>query len=133
MSRYHFKGRFLVTVLLTLALTILTACSKKEEDSSAAPTTPKAAAVQIDQAFVAATPAIKEQVNTAAQALRTADYESAIENLAKVRRSENVTMEQGMAIQRAMATIEVQLMQAAEAGDEKAKRAYELLRQRNRN
>ncbi len=65
--------------------------------------------------------------------MRKGEYEKAIVSLHTARQATNITLEQGLAIHSSMVTLERDLINAIERGDENAKKAYELLRRTKRN
>lgn len=99
----------------------------------AIPTTPKESAAQVEQVFQQAVPEVKHAATTAADAMRTGDFERAVVSLQVIRQQENLTLEQGMAIHNSMANLESQLISRIEAGDQNAKRAFELLKKSKRD
>ena len=120
-----------MAAVVVLALTA--SCGKSDEDDGAiGATTPEQAASQLEQAF-AESPAAKTEVEVVSQALRSGEYEKAVVSLEAVRSRENITLEQGLAIHSSMLTMEERLVNAMAAGDENAKRAYELLKRLKRN
>ena len=121
---------------LTAALLLdFNGCSKSppNDGSAAAPLKPKEAASQLQQAFVSADVQVKNNANVASEALRTADYEKAIQSLQTIKARQNLTFEQGMAVHNSMVAMESKLISAMNAGDPNAKRAYELLKQSRRH
>ena len=67
---------------VSLALLLgLSACTKSASDGSATASTPKEAASQLQEAFVSAKVEIKNDAKVASEALRTADYEKAVQSL----------------------------------------------------
>ena len=129
------SNRYLKPVgwMLGLALA-LSACSKKDESGAAAqPLKPKEAATQLQQAFVSSAPEVQTTVNTASEALRKAEYETAVQSLYAVRSRPNLTFEQGIAIHNSMVSLEANLIRGVESGDPNAKRAYDLLKKMRRN
>ena len=121
--------------LFAALLLALNGCGKPPTDTSptAAPPKPKEAASQLQQAFVSAHVEVQSTANVASEALRTADYEKAIESLQTIKARQNLTFEQGMAIYNSERALEASLIAGMSSGDAKAKRAYELLKQRRRN
>lgn len=97
------------------------------------PATPKQAAAQVEQVFQQAQPEIKQAAVTAADAMRTGDFERAVVSLEVIRHREGLTLQQGMAIHNSMVNLEAQLINRIEAGDANAKRAYELLKKSKRD
>ncbi len=127
-----------VSVASVLAAALLLAsngCRKSSDksDATVVPKDPKQAASQLQQAFVTATPEVKQTADVASEALRTADYEKAVQALAAIRARENLTFEQGMSVHNSMVALEARLITAADSGDANAKRAYEQLKKSRRN
>jgi hypothetical protein len=116
-----------VAALLTLA-----GCSRSD-DGPAIARNPQEAASQLDQAFAAAAPEIKQSVAAASEALRSGEYEKAVINLQVVRSGEALTLDQGLAIHSSVVTLESSLVNAMAAGDPNARRAYELLKAMKRD
>jgi hypothetical protein len=116
--------------VLAASLVSFYGCAPRD---SAAPANPKQAAAQLDQVFQSAAGQVKQNADTASDAMRKGDYEAAVVSLQVVRDSGAVTMEQGLAIHTSAVAMETQLIRAIEAGDERAKRAYELLKRFKRN
>ncbi len=94
---------------------------------------PGEAAAKMDDSFANADASTKKNVTAASEAMKRGEYEKAIVSLQNVRGSQNLTMQQGMAVQRSVVSMESELISAMEAGDENARRAYQLLKQMNRN
>jgi hypothetical protein len=123
-------------VCITLSgLIALSGCGKKEakNEPTATPAKPREAATQLQQAFVAAEPEVKSVANAASQALQTSDYESAVQSLEMIKQKGNLSVDQGMAVQNSMISLEARLIAAMGAGDANAKRAYEQLKRARRN
>ena len=121
--------------LFTAFLLALNGCGKPPANTTptATPPKPKEAASQLQQAFVSANGEVKDTANVASEALRTANYEKAIESLQTIKARQNLTLEQGMAVYNSERALEARLIAGIGAGDPNAKRAYELLKQRRRN
>ena len=122
--------------LLSVALLLgLSGCGKSNSPSepSARAPKPKEAASQLQQAFVAAEPELKDTATVASKALQTTDYEAALVSLQTIKARGNLTFEQGMAVHNSMVALEGKLVIAADAGDPNAKRAYELLKKSRRD
>ena len=119
---------FRTPLIFPLLLLLLTACSKQSKEDLAIARTPKEAASQIDQAFVAANAATKQAAAAASEALRKGDYEQAVVSLQVVRSSPEITVEQGFAIHSSTVAMEARLISAMESGDKNAERAYQLLK-----
>ncbi len=65
--------------------------------------------------------------------MRKGDYEKAIVALQVMRNAKDITLEQGLAIHNSAVAMEVRLINAMDAGDPNAKRAYQLLKELKRN
>ncbi|HOK78119.1 MAG TPA: hypothetical protein PLW35_10415 [Verrucomicrobiota bacterium] len=111
----------------------LTACKRASDEPRLETKNPKVAASQLEQAFASAPSDVAEQAKAAAQAMQAGEYERAITSLEAVRGQENLTLEQGMAVHSSVVSMEAKLIQAIQAGDPNAKRAYELLKALKRN
>ena len=118
---------------LLVALVVGVGCKNKETGTSAAVPKPKEAAAGLQQAFTAAEPEVKQQAAVASKALQTADYEKAVETITVIKKQPNITFDQGMAIHESEVALEARLINAAAAGDQNAKRAYERLKASRRN
>ena len=119
--------------LSTALLLVLAGCSKSPGNDVPTASTPKAAASQLDQVFTSANVEVKNDAKVASEALRTADYEKAIESLQALKARQNLTFEQGMAVYNSTVSLEGRLIAAMEAGDPNAKRAYDLLKKSRRD
>lgn len=118
---------FLLAALCITAAMLL-GCHK-----SSAPENPEQAAAQLQQVFEGTPQELKQTVNAASEAMRTGNYEAAVVSLQTIRSREGITLEQGLAIHHSAVAMEAQLVRAVESGDEKAKRAYQLLKAFKRN
>jgi hypothetical protein len=128
------RSRLIASVVGTVALVLLQSCGKSAEETGAAvPRNPQEAASQLQMVFAKAAPDIKQTADTASTAMRKGDYEKAVVALQVMRSGTNVTLEQGLAVHNSVVAIERQLINAADAGDENAKRAYRLLKELKRN
>ena len=114
-------------------LLVFGGCSKSAGDGGATPRTPKEAASQLQQAFVNAPVEVKNDANVASEALRSADYEKAVQSLAAMKARQNLTLDQGVAVYNSMMALDARLIAAMEAGDPNAKRAWELLKRSKRD
>ena len=114
-------------VLLSLTVAF-TACRRASDDDLKLADSPKEAASQIERAFAGADPAVKQAADAAADAMRQGEYEKAVVSLQVVRAAPSVTMDQGLAVHSSTVALEVRLASAVQAGDENAKRAYQLLK-----
>ena len=129
------RVRYLIFCFACALPLLAVSCKKSgaEGPSTATVAQPKEAAVHLEQAFASAQPEVKQTATVASQALRTADYEKAIQSLHTIKAGKNLTLEQGMAVHASMVAMETKLLYAMEAGDANAKRAYELLRKLSRD
>jgi len=119
-------------VVLALAAALLLpelGCRKSSlEPGSKAPRSIKEAAAQLEAAFAGADAETKAQAGEAAAALRQSQYEKAVMSLQLVRARQNGTLEQGLAVQNTLVTLQAELAEAIEAGNADAKRAFQLLK-----
>ena len=136
MVRFARRARF-GAMVGTAALLLATGCRKASEAAgdAVAPRTPQEAASQLEQVFKNAAPEIKQGAATASSAMRAGDYEKAVVALQVIRSGSgtNVTFEQGLAVHYSVVAMERKLINAVEAGDENAKRAYKVLKELKRN
>lgn len=107
--------------------------STSESPSPAPVAKPAQAATQLQQAFTTAPPEVQQTATTASEAMRSADYETAVRTLQTIKARQDLTPQQQMAVHESSAALEARLLQAMEAGDPKAKAAYERLRRSRRN
>jgi hypothetical protein len=128
------RSQIIATVIGTVALVFLQGCGKSNEATGAAvPRSPQEAASQLQTVFAKAAPNIRQTADTASNAMRQGDYEQAVVALQVIRSSTNVSFEQGLAVHNSVVAMERQLINAAEAGDQNAKRAYKILKELKRN
>jgi len=118
---------FLGTAGLTVCLAWM-GCSKGEEADVGMPKNSTEAASQLESAFGQASEASRAAAIAAAEAMRQKDYEKAVVSLQTVRSTENVTLDQGLAVHGTIVALEAELVSAVQSGDPKAKQAYELLK-----
>ena len=120
-----------IAALLVLA----SGCHKSPEAiaPAATPPTPKDAASQLQQAFTGASSEIQNTATTVSEAMRTANYEQAVQSLQAIRVRKDLTLEQGTAVYNSEMALEASLIAGVNAGDPNAKRAYELLKKSRRN
>lgn len=97
------------------------------------PKTPVEAATRLEQAFGAAPTEVKSEVARVAASIRSGDYEAAVVSLQALRHAGNQTMEQGLAVHNSNVALEQRLIAGIQAGDPKAKRAYDLLKKMKKN
>jgi len=109
---------------------LLIGCGKTDD---AAPKNPEQAASRLEQVFAGTESDVKKSVDTASAAMRKGDYEAAVVSLQVIRAKDGITLEQGLAIHHSAVAMEAKLISAMEAGDPKAKQAYELLKRFKRN
>ncbi len=125
---------FFLGVLL-LAAGGVAGCGKQKKEAvqlSVTPQKPQEAASQLQQVFVAAEPDVKAVASVASDAMRTADYEAAVHSLQTIKDRGGLSVDQGIAVQNSMVSLEAKLIAAMEAGDQNAKRAYEQLKKSKR-
>lgn len=121
--------------MVVFALALVGACSRSADADliTAAPPKPKEAATQVEQAFSTADEELRTVAGAASAALRTADYEAAVQSLSLMKEQGNLTLDQGLAVHNSMVSLESQLISAVAAGDPGAVRAYEQLKRSRRN
>ncbi len=126
---------FLNLVCLLISAGVFAGCGKPATDSMERASTlkPKEAATQLEQAFTGANAELKSYATAASQALQKADYEGAVQTLQALKAQGNLTVDQGMAVHNSMIALETSLINAIDAGDPNAKRAYEQLKKARRN
>lgn len=123
-----------LALLASLGLWITAGCGRESAEADVRlPATPAEAASRVEQVFAEAEPEARQTAAAASEAVRTGDYEKAVVALQSLKGRETVTFDQGLAVHGYMVSLEAQLINAADAGDEKAKRAYEMLRRMKRN
>jgi hypothetical protein len=128
------RSQIIPTVVGTVALVFLQGCGKSDQATGAAvPRNPQEAASQLQTVFAKAAPDLKQTADTASNAMRKGDYERAVVALQVIRSGTNVSFEQGLAVHNSVVAMERQLINAAEAGDQNAKRAYKILKELKRN
>ncbi len=115
------------------ALALLTGCGESKDADPVKTQTPAQAGSQLEQAFQNANGAGKDSAKAAAEAMRQGEYEKAVVSLHTAKSAPNVSLEQGMAIQSSMISLEQNLIKAIERGDPNAQRAYDLLKRSKRN
>lgn len=98
-----------------------------------APTDPKQAAFRLEEVFASSPPEARQAADAASEAMTQGEYERAVVSLQVLRNGPEVTMEQGLAIHHSAVSMEAKLISAMEAGDQNARRAYELLKKFKRN
>lgn len=107
----------------------LAGCGKPAGDADLAlPDTPAKAAEKVEEVFATAEPEARDMAGAASEAVRTGNYEKAVVALQSLKARPSPSMEQGLAVHGYMVNLEAQLIQAADAGDANAKRAFELLK-----
>lgn len=100
---------------------------RREGDDFRVADSPKQAASQLESAF-AASPQFQGAARAASDALQNGDYQTAVESLQTIKASQDVTAQQGMAVHSSLVALEASLISAMEAGDSKARQAYERLK-----
>jgi hypothetical protein len=127
---------FSTTGCLAAAVVLLCAgCRKSSPDDtpSATPMQPQDAAAQLQAAFTGAASEVRNTAQAASEAMRTADYEKAIQSIQTIKSRHNLTYDQGLAVYNSERALEATLIMGMNAGDPNAKRAYELLKKSRRN
>lgn len=109
-----------------LLAAFLAGCSKGEEGSVAAPP-PQETAAPLQEAFAGADESMRQAAELAASALKANEQEKAVVGLMTIRNA-NMTVEQSIAVQQSMASLQKNLAEAAAAGDTNAMRVIELIR-----
>ncbi len=127
------RWQTLAGCLLAATAIALTGCGKSGPEDPTNAGTPEQAASELEQAFANASPDVKKEAAAASQAMRDAEYQKAIMSLETVRSKQNITLEQGIAIQGSAISLESRLIQAMEDGDPNAARAYQMLKAFKRN
>ena len=124
----------IATVLCALAIWWLGGCRKSSDDlGEAIPRSPTEAASQLQKVFETAAPEIRQTVRVVSDAMQKEDYEKAVVSLQMIRSSKNITLDQGLAIHNSELAMRRRILSRVEAGDENAKRAYQILKELKRN
>ena len=125
----------LASVLGVLAvLLLLGSCSKSGNDpGEVVPRSPTEAASQLQKVFETATPETRQTVSIVSEAMQKEDYEKAVVSLQIIRSGKGITLEQGLAIHNSEDAMRRKILSRMQAGDENAKRAYQILRESKRN
>jgi len=87
----------------------------------------------MQQAFISANVEAKTIANTASEAIRTADYGTAIRTIQSIKARRDLTFEQGVAVYNSEVALEAALLARVAANDPSAKQAYEELKKSKRN
>jgi len=134
MKVQHPFARIAALRLAVAAIMVLSGCRRSGDAvREAVPRNPKEAASQLQRVFESAPPDLKRNADLASEAMRKGDYENAVVALQVIRSGQNVTLEQGIAIHHSAVAMEAKLINAMDAGDENARRAYEILKALKRN
>jgi hypothetical protein len=134
MSTQNLRINRLASVLGALAILLLDGCRKSGDDSSeVVPRSPNEAAAQLQKVFETAAPDIKQTVSVVSEAMQNEDYEKAVVSLQIIRSGKNITLEQGLAIHNSELAMRRRILSRVEAGDENAKRAFQVLKELKRN
>jgi len=120
-------------LLLAGMIVLAAGCGGGDSGGKLSPKTPKDAAAGLESAFTGANGEARQAVSVAATAMKGGDYEKAALSLGALRGSGNLTVQQGMAVHSSMLSLEAQLVQGVEAGDPRAKQAYDLLKRMKKN
>jgi hypothetical protein len=126
--------RAVLDISLILApMVLFSGCGKSADAQAGIAKTPEQAASQMEQAFSNADAKMKDLATAASEALRKNEYENAVVSLQTIRGSEEITPDQRLAIYSSAVTLEARLINAMEAGDKNAERAYQLLKALKKN
>ena len=116
------KTNSLILTVLAAAAFVVAGCSKPDAGVPTPPTTATAASVdtsKLTAAFAAAEPALKTAVDTAATAVKNADYSAAVTQLQALAGKYKLTDEQQAAVKDVIAAVQKVIADAAAktAGD----------------
>jgi hypothetical protein len=117
-------------IAFTALLLLVTACNKPTASNTPSP---KQAADQVQQAYASADNATKQAVASLSESMRKEDFEQAVISLTTIRAKPATTPEQQQAIIQSAQAIEMNLISRINAGDKKAERAYQLMKELKRN
>jgi hypothetical protein len=127
----------LLSATLIGTFLIFTGCSEPDAEeayNAGLPPSAKAAATQLESAFKDVPGAESKQHSAAlAGAMRQKNYEDALKSLGALRSIEVQNINQVMAVENANRRLQADILQAMEAGDPKAKRAWERMKRAGRN
>ena len=121
-------GDFLLKAGLCAVLVVFGGCGKSPDAEAGLAKTPEQAASQMEQAFGSADAKTKELAEATSQALRKSEYENAVVSLRTLHGQDNLSPEQRLAAYSSAVTLEARLINAMQAGDKNAERAYQLLK-----
>ena len=119
--------RLSAIVLASLAV-VVPGCGGGDADGKLTSKTPREAASGLETAFSGESVEARQTVSAAASAMKSGDYEKAALSLGAIRASGSLTPQQGIAVHSSMVSLEEQLVHGVEAGDPKARQAYEILK-----
>lgn len=125
--RWSFRAHTQWLCITGAVLLLVPGCGQRDDGRIEA-ATPKEAASSLDKAFQDAPAPVQDSVHLVSDAMRRGEYDQAVLSLQAVKEQSSVTLDQGMAVHGAIVSMESQLIQAIQAGDANAARAYELLR-----
>ncbi|MSU63326.1 MAG: hypothetical protein EXS31_13175 [Pedosphaera sp.] len=128
MNGYRERPQWISRMVVASSLIWLTGCGNSTDSDTKIARTPREAASQVEQAFAQATGETRQAAAAASEAMRTGDHEKAVVSLSAIRSGPDLTVQQGLAIHSSTVALEASLIRAADSGDEKARRAYELLK-----
>ncbi|MFM8358183.1 MAG: hypothetical protein ACKOET_06460 [Verrucomicrobiota bacterium] len=120
-------ARAALAALLLLGGAAASGC-RRGDDAFRVAETPKHAASQLEAAFAGSAPQFQGAARAASEALQNGDYQSAVESLQTIKASQDVTAQQGMAVHSSLVALEASLISAMDAGDARARQAYERLK-----
>lgn len=107
---------------------VASGCGEGDGAGKLSPKSPREAANGLETAFSGAGGEASQTVAAAAGAMKNGDYEKAAVSLGTLRGGGNLTLDQGLAVHSSMLALEEQLIRGVEAGDPKARQAYEILK-----
>jgi hypothetical protein len=117
-----------VRTLVLLGVLLVAGCDRNEGGDAGVASTPAQAAGQLETAFSGAPPEYRKAASDASEALRSGDFNRAVESLGALRGGGDVSLQQGLAVHSSLVVLEGRLAAAAERGDPQARAAYDLLR-----
>lgn len=113
-------------------IAFFTACGSSNEGQIRRSSSPEKAADHLTEAFDKADGQTRKMAQDASDALKKGQYKKAVMAIEGIKRSPNVTFEQGVAVRDSVVNLEAELISQMEE-DPKARAAYEMLKRINRN
>lgn len=114
--------------MLAGLILVTSSCGGGDGAGKLTPKSPKDAASGLETAFSGASGEVSQTVSAAAGAMKSGDYEKAAVSLGTLRGAGNLSLDQGIALHSSMLSLEEQLIRGVEAGDPKARQAYEVMK-----